>query len=227
MTFMRLRTVLLALILTCPVLASAQGTPSARRELVVLVHGMGRTMYSMRSLELALEREGYDVFNWGYSSYCCSIAQLGAELSTALAVQLDSAPRRVHFVGHSLGNIIIRWVLTRDHPPASIGNVVMLGPPNQGSHSADRYSRLFGWVLKPMPELRTDSLSTVRQLPALANVRIGIIAGEYDGKVSIAETQLAEAAQHRVVPAGHTFLAERLDVQELVVRFLRTGSFGP
>jgi hypothetical protein len=65
----------------------------------------------------------------------------------------------------------------------------------------------------------------VRTLPALTNVRIGIIAGEFDGKVTIAETQLAEASQHRVVPAGHTFLAERLDVQQLVLRFVKTGAF--
>jgi predicted alpha/beta-fold hydrolase len=221
---MRPLVLLLALALTAEGV-SAQQPPPAARELVVLVHGMGRTSYSMRSLEDALEQQGYEVFNWGYSSYCCTIAELGAELGTALAARADSTPQRIHFVGHSLGNIIIRWVLARDHTPWTAGNVVMLGPPNQGSHSADRYSRLFGWVLKPMPELRTDSLSTVRTLPALTNVRIGIIAGEFDGKVTIAETQLAEASQHRVVPAGHTFLAERLDVQQLVLRFVKTGAF--
>jgi pimeloyl-ACP methyl ester carboxylesterase len=222
---MRPLVLLLALVLTTAGAAAQQPPSATPHELVVLVHGMGRTSYSMRSLEDALEQQGYEVFNWGYSSYCCSIAELGTQLSAALAARVDSTPPRIHFVGHSLGNIIVRWVLARDHAPWTAGNVVMLGPPNQGSHSADRYSRLFGWVLKPMPELRTDSLSTVRTLPALTNVHIGIIAGEFDGKVTIAETQLAEAAQHRVVPAGHTFLAERLDVQHLVLRFVKTGAF--
>src|SRR5690606_929213 len=43
------------------------------RELVVLVHGLGRTSLSMWPLARALEREGFEVLNWGYSSLCCSV----------------------------------------------------------------------------------------------------------------------------------------------------------
>src|SRR5919204_6984796 len=50
------------------------------RELVVLVHGMGRTPLSMVRLERDLQKAGYRTMNWGYSSYCCTIDELGTRL---------------------------------------------------------------------------------------------------------------------------------------------------
>jgi pimeloyl-ACP methyl ester carboxylesterase len=196
------------------------------RELVVLVHGMGRSPLSMVRLERDLEKAGYRTMNWGYSSYCCTIGELGARLRRDVDRERGDA-KRVHFVGHSLGNILIRWVLTREERPADVGRVVMLAPPNQGSGSADRYARWLGAVLKPLPELTTDSLSTVMQLPVPENVAIGIIAAERDGKVTLAQTRLPGAARHVSVPGMHTFVMNRADVRKLVRAFLRDGEFPP
>ena len=195
------------------------------RELVVLVHGMGRTPVSMLPLARTLEQEGYEVLNWGYSSLCCSVAELGERLQRDMQQRRGPSSRRVHFVGHSLGNIIIRWVLTREDAPEGVGHVVMLAPPNQGSHEADRLTRSVGWLLRPMAELRTDSASNVRRLPRIENVPIGVVAGRFDGKVSLAETHLPEESAHVVVPAAHSFLMLRGDVQRLVVGFLRQACF--
>jgi len=199
--------------------------PEAPRELVVLVHGMGRTSVSMLPLAKVLERQGYEVLNWGYSSFCCSIAELSHRLQHDLQQHQGPTARRIHFVGHSLGNIIIRQMLSLQDTPGTIGHVVMLAPPNQGSHEADRHARSLGWILRPMPELRTDSTSTVRTLPRLEGVPIGVIAGKYDGKVRIEETHLSEERAHVVVPAIHSFLMLRGDVQRLVIGFLRHGKF--
>lgn len=204
---------------------AAVDSPQALPELVILVHGMGRTSVSMRPLAKALERHGYEVLNWGYSSLCCSISELSQRLQRDLRQHRGPPPRRIHFVGHSLGNIIIRRLLSLEDAPGPVGRVVMLAPPNQGAHAADRYARLLGWLLRPLPELRPDSASTVRTLPPLAGVSIGVIAGKYDGKVSLAETHLAEESAHVVVPALHSFLMSRDDVQQLVIGFLRQGSF--
>jgi triacylglycerol lipase len=195
------------------------------RELVVLVHGMGRTSFSMLPLAWMLEREGYEVLNWGYSSLCCSVADLGARLQRDVEERRGATSRRVHFVGHSLGNIIIRSMLTRENAPEEVGRVVMLAPPNQGSHEADRHWRSVGWLLRPIAELRTDGASTVHRLPRVENVPIGVVAGRYDGKVSVEETHLPEERAHVVVPGSHSFLMLRGDVQELVVGFLRHASF--
>lgn len=191
-------------------------------ELVVLVHGLGRTPLSMLPLEWALEREGYRVLNWGYSSYSHSVPELGRRLAGELDAR-GERPERVHFVGHSLGNVVVRWVLAND-PPDGVGRVVMLAPPNRGSHAADRWAPWLGWLLRPLPELRTAEGSTARTIPPAAGVAIGVIAGRHDGKVTVEETRLAAAA-HVVVPSAHTFIMARRDVRRLTLGFLREGRF--
>ena len=196
-----------------------------RSELVVLVHGLGRTARSMEPMRAALDSAGFDVINIGYSSVCCSIPELGAAMRRELDARRLPAHTRVHFVGHSLGNILVRWVLTQPDPPPGVGRVVMLAPPNQGSQSADRYSRVIGWLLEPLGELRTDSTTTVRTLPPVRGVPIGIIAARHDGKLTIDQTRLPEAQEHVVVDGKHTFIMRRADVHRLTISFLRDGHF--
>lgn len=192
-------------------------------ELVVLVHGLGRTRLSMLPLEWALEREGYRVMNWGYSSVAHTVPELGRLLADELDAR-GGRPERVHFVGHSLGNVVVRWVLAND-PPEEVGRVVMLAPPNQGSRAADRWAPWLGWLLRPLPELRTGEGSPARAIPAAEGVAIGVIAGRHDGKVGVAETRLPGVAGHVVVPSAHTFIMGRRDVRRLTLGFLREGRF--
>lgn len=208
-----------------PALGGAAARPP-RSELVVLVHGMGRTTYSMNPLRAALDSAGFDVINIGYSSICCSIPELGAAVRRELDARRGPTHTRVHFVGHSLGNILVRWMLTQPDPPAGVGRVVMLAPPNQGSRSADRYTGVIGWILEPMSELRTDSATTVRTLAPVRGVEIGIIAARHDGKLTLDQTRLPEAKEHVVVDGTHTFIMRRTDVHRLTIAFLRDGSFG-
>lgn len=199
---------------------------AGERELVVLLHGMGRTAFSMAPMKTALEAAGYDVLNLGYSSYCCGIAELGENLTKEIAAARGDH-RRVHFVGHSLGGIIARWMLSQPAAPEGAGRLVMLAPPNQGSQSADFYAPVAGWLLEPMAELRTDSTSTVRRLPPVMGVEVGVIAAREDGKVRLAETHVAGERAHVVVEGHHTFIMRRDDVHRLTIEFLRDGRFTP
>lgn len=206
--------------------ATVQAQQADTREVVVLLHGLGRTPLSMLPMAYTLSRAGYRVINWGYSSTCCSVAELGQKLQKDVEAQRGAA-ERVHFVGHSLGSVIIRWLLAQDQPPTGVGRVVMLAPPNQGSLDADGFTPWLGWLLKPMRELGTDSLSTARRLAAPTGVPIGVIAGEHDGKVTEAETHLAGEADHITVPAAHSFIMVRSDARRLTLAFLRHGRFRP
>jgi pimeloyl-ACP methyl ester carboxylesterase len=133
----------------------------------------------MTPLAAALRREGYDVLNWGYSSTRLTIAEIGERLVATLRDH-PSKPRRIHFVGHSLGTVVIRWAIAHGLAPERIGRVVMLAPPNQGAAQADRATRWLSWLYKPLAELQTSETSTARTLMIPANVDVGVIAGRYD-----------------------------------------------
>jgi hypothetical protein len=204
--------------------AVAPAAPDTR-ELVVLVHGMGRSPLSMWLLEQRLEHDGYRVLRFGYRSTRGSVAQLGDALGRRAAQRTGDAPR-VHFVGHSLGTVVIRSMLVSARPER-LGRVVMLAPPNQGSAAADRWAPWVAWAVPHIRELRTAPHSTARRLALPPGVEVGIIAGSRDSKVRVAETRLAGAADHRVVDAFHSWLMNRGDVHRLVVQFLRGGRFSP
>lgn len=201
----------------------SQPVPGDRRELVFLVHGMGRTPISMYLLGRRLQRAGYRVASFGYLSTSGTVADLGAALARRVSALAMEAPR-VHFVGHSLGNIIVRWMLAHARP-AHPGRVVMLAPPNQGAAVADRWARWVGWAMPVIHELRPHPTTPPRTLALPADVDVGIIAGLRDAKVRVHETHLDGARDHAVVPGYHTFIMNRADVHRLVCGFLRDGRF--
>jgi pimeloyl-ACP methyl ester carboxylesterase len=217
-------TMLFTSALTGTIGAAQGGDPApADQELVVLVHGMGRTPLSMLPLKLHLEEVGFRVMNFGYSSYGPDINSIGAKLSRSLSEELSVRPAtRVHFVGHSLGNVIVRSSLLDRVWQTEVGRVVMLAPPNQGSAAADRMAPYVGWLLAPISELRTSD-STVRALPAPEGIEFAIVAGKDDGKVSIAETCLAGAREHLLLDSAHTFIMLRPSTHQLISQFLATG----
>lgn len=215
---------LLVLLPLVSLMACASAPPAADgepRELVVLVHGMGRSEFSMALLQYRLHRAGYRTLNVGYSSFGPDIATIAGDVRAELAEAVERHdPPRVHFVTHSLGGIVVRQLVASD-PPERMGRVVMLAPPNQGSHEADRLTRWVGWLLRPISELRTEN-STVAALGPMEGVDVAVIAGDRDGKVTVDESRL-EGAEHVVVGSRHTFIMNKPSVGRLVACFLTTG----
>jgi hypothetical protein len=89
---------------------------------------------------------------------------------------------------------------------------------------ADRVLPWLGWLLRPLPDL-TIGGAVAASIPTPAGLEIGVIAGTKDRTVSIDETRLPGETDRAHVPCGHSFLMRRRDVQEMTVRFLRTGRF--
>jgi len=220
----------LALLLSA--LAAEAPPPGARpasepREVVVLVHGMGRTWRSMGPLQAALEASGYEVLNYAYHSRRAGLAEHGGALGERLALD-EARPEvtRIHMVGHSLGNIVIRWVLA-NRRPAKAGRVVMLAPPNQGARLADLAAPWLTWLSRPLPDLTTDPNSAARALATPPGIEIGVIVGSKDHVVRPVDSCLDGQVDHIVISSGHTFIMRKQLVIDLTGRFLRTGSFGP
>ena len=121
-----------------------------------------------------------------------------------------------------MGGIIVRHL---HDPRIRWQRIVMLAPPNQGANVANRLSPFVGWLLKPTPELRADSMATVRGIAPVRVGEIGVIAAREDRVVRIDETHLPEEKAHVIVDGGHSFIMFRGDVQRLTLAFLRSGSF--
>lgn len=219
----------------------AHGEAEAADECVVLLHGLGRTELSMLDMAWALHRAGYRVANITYPSLLYSIEELaGIAVDKGLAECAAASPRRVHFVTHSLGGILVREYFAH-HSLAHLGRVVMLGPPNQGSQLADYYAAM-GWLawLRPpaIAQLGTGEVSAPRHLGPV-NFELGVIAGTLswrpplpgapalpsDGTVSVAETRVEGMSDFIQMPASHTFMMWNADVQGQALHFLRHGAF--
>jgi triacylglycerol lipase len=211
-------------------------------ECVVLLHGLGRTPSSMRPVEKRLEKEGYTVHSIGYPSARHTIEDLCTLFVEKELDSLRSSCDTMNFVTHSMGGIILRYLVSRG--VVNGGRVVMLCPPNQGSTLADSLKKYANWLFERTngpagQQLGNDSTGIIRQLLPLDGCSVGIIAGDKtwepffsrlipgidDGKVAVEETKLPGMDDFIILNHTHTFMMNNRDTRDQIVHFLKHGSF--
>jgi len=210
---------------------------------VILFHGIARTKKSMEKLAGFLSGHGYRVLNVGYPSTRFSIGDLvdivRPEIDDAMKAAGDA---RVHFVGYSMGGLVIRALL-KDYRPPNLGRVVMFGTPNNGSQVADFIKDwpLYRKVYGPAGQQLITDQTAIADLFGQVDYELGIIAGNRtidpvssliigfrnpnDGKVSVESTRLDGAAAHIVIPANHTFFPRSKIMWNQTLSFLKDGRF--
>jgi hypothetical protein len=198
----------------------------------------------MRPVAQALAARGYDVLNAGYPSRTADIETLAANV--ARQVREWETERRLDFVTHSLGGILLRVAVDRGQLPlGQIGRVVMLGPPNGGSELADVLPRVpvFGWIYRQFTgpaglQLGTQQNGVPRRLEPVS-FDLGVIAGSRsynplfsailgdanDGKVRVEQTRVDGMRDFLVVPHWHPLLMIAPTVVAQIVHYLEAGSF--
>ncbi|HIE3643823.1 TPA: esterase/lipase family protein [Legionella anisa] len=210
---------------------AAQVKPKQNQEIIVLIHGLMRISLSMWPLKIYLKRQGYVVYSYSYPSAKFSIQEHGIYLNQFIKNLLEENPgAKINFITHSLGGIITREALSSLSPKQlkNIGCLIMLAPPNQGSKLAKLSTEIFPMFtspIKPLVELSSDQTSYVHQV-SVPNIKIGIIAGRYDAKVP---PEFARLGQNEpvIVNSNHTFIMNNAKTKQLIMSFLKKGTFAP
>jgi pimeloyl-ACP methyl ester carboxylesterase len=204
-------------------------------ETVVLVHGLWVHGIVMELMRRRVAHCGYRALAYSYPSMRLTLAENAERLAR---FSRGIAAPRLHFVGHSLGGLIVLRMLERA-PGLAPGRAVLLGSPVAGSLAARRLARLPGGraaLGRSAPEWREAA-----QREFAAGRDIGVIAGRTpvgigrlvapdlpapsDGVVSVAETRLPLMRDHLVLGVNHFGMLISRAVVRQVCAFLREGAF--
>ena len=203
----------------------------------VFVHGLWLTgAESLLLRRRVAASHGFSCYSFTYRTVSNSVQPVIDQLAKFVSgVEAD----RVHFVGHSLGGIVLHRYFEQacDARP---GRVVFLGSPTVRSASAEKVGQLP--VLRSMiGRMVTEELVTPtserewrcdRELGCIAGTRpmgLGRIFARFqedsDGTVGVSETKLPGHTAHVALPVSHMGLLTSSDVAVQVGAFLETGRF--
>lgn len=209
------------------------------KPLVVLLHGLARGHGSMARLGRALRAQGFETWSRTYPSRKHTLSYLAGALTDELIAAAGDRP--LCAVTHSMGGIVVRHL---GDPRLRWSRIVMLAPPNQGSLLAAGLVRnpLFRWFYGPAGAELADAstwpdppapfgvIAGTRSL-ALTNVTSWTMGRRFppgvrnDGTVAVDETRLAGMTAFAEVDATHTWIMNSPTVRDLVLAYLRDGTF--
>jgi pimeloyl-ACP methyl ester carboxylesterase len=199
---------------------------------VFLIHGMGRSRFSLRGLARRLSSVRHEPSRFGYSVTRSGFEEI-AEAWVRHVEQRVTAGEPYAIVSHSLGGILTRHVLPR--LPGGLCRFVMLAPPNRqatmaiqleqnslyrlltgeaGQRLAD--GRFYASLPNPSGSVPTLVVAGSRGRSDRCSPFSG---GANDGIVSVEETRLA-GAQHLVVSAIHTLIMNHPQTTRAICDFL-------
>ncbi len=200
---------------------------------VILVHGLWMTGLELTLLGRRLRRCGFQVHYFRYRSWRGTLNDAARGLGRLAG---ESAGKRVHFVGHSLGGIVIARMLEL-HPPVQGGKVALLGSPMGGSALVAALSRcrigrfVLGRVIGEALMENTPVWSRSRELLVIAGtlpLGFGALFGvpsPHDGTIAETET-VVEGAESTRVRTSHMGMVISPKVAKILCNFFRDDECG-
>jgi pimeloyl-ACP methyl ester carboxylesterase len=203
---------------------------------IIIVHGLWMTGLELGVLQHRLRVEhGFEPSIFSYPSISGSMAEHVASLH---AFVQKHPSERLHFVGHSLGGIVVLKMLETydDIPP---GRIVCLASPMQGSCAVDGFAR-WPFARAALGAAICDEVLSSKARHWDGRRDVGIIAGSLsiglgrlfaefhepsDGTLLVSETKLEGAKEHIVMPVSHTGIVFSAEATAQIAKFLKEGKF--
>ncbi len=203
---------------------------------IIIVHGLWMTGLELGVLQHRLRAEyGFEPSIFSYPSITGSMTEHVASLHSFVQTLKCE---RLHFIGHSLGGIVILKMLETydDIPP---GRVVCLASPMQGSCAVDGFAR-WPFARAALGAAICDEVLATKQRKWDGRRDVGIIAGSLsigigrlfadfhepsDGTLLVSETKLDGAKDHIIMPVSHTGIVFSAEATAQVATFLKEGKF--
>jgi len=208
-------------------------------EHVILLHGVLKSGFSMKRLQTALEQEGYHAFNWDYDARNFTVQENAAKLDSLIRAK-DFVRRRIHFIAHSIGALVVRHYF-EEYPQNNPGRIVMIAPPNQGSRLATELRDFppFRWFYKKSIANLLTGADAFAPNAGIPDTEFGIIAGgtggehgftwylpgDDDSVLSVEQTRLRGAADFIVLPHVHGTIVIQDDTILQSLYFIEHGRF--
>ncbi|HTE42084.1 MAG TPA: alpha/beta fold hydrolase [Steroidobacteraceae bacterium] len=203
---------------------------------LVIVHGLWMTGIELGVLQHRMRTEhGFESSIFSYPSITGSMAEHVASLHKYVLTQ---NAERLHFVGHSLGGIVVLKMLESftDIPP---GRVVCLASPMQGSCAVDGFARwpfaraaLGAAICEEVLSSKARTWDGRRDVGIIAgslNIGLGRLFVDFqeqsDGTLLVSETKLEGAKDHVVMPVSHSGIVFSTEVAAQISAFLKGGAF--
>jgi pimeloyl-ACP methyl ester carboxylesterase len=203
---------------------------------VVYVHGLWMPGQESLILSHRLAHEfSLELRSFRYSATSNAMSEITERLDDFVR-ELRSPV--VHFVGHSLGGLVIYRFLER-FPAQPDGRAVFLGTPCVGSRAAERAAR-FAPIAHLMGQSVAEELLQPHERRWSHERPLGIIAGtqpigfgqlladfhdDNDGTIAVSETRMPGAADILVLPVSHLGLLVSARVAHETGLFLTQGRF--
>jgi hypothetical protein len=204
---------------------------------VILVHGLWMAGFALDVLKHRLESD--HAFRAVAFSYPTVAGSMSDHVRSLLDFAAAQKAERLHFVGHSLGGLVILRALelTDDLPP---GRAVLIGTPSQGSKAAQGVARWLPFGKAILGAAVNEEILGFTPREWRGHREVGVIAGsmgmglgrlfahldtEHDGTVTVEETRLPGAKDHIIVSTSHTGMLFSAEVADQAAHFLQDGRF--
>ena len=209
-------------------------------ELILIQHGFMGASSRYSYMKDYFLKKGYKLINYQITTTGRPLDSIYQEFEERVHNVPFSKFKKVHWIGHSLGCVLMRMYLS-NHDIPNLKNIIFIAGPNSNLEFKSGIYFKLGQTLsifRPLQDLR----KIYKDIPPIKNksIKIGIISGTKsnlptakdvdppsDGLLNVSMTKLDKDRMddELVVPYNHFEIYQKLDVIEHIDNFIKQSKF--